>query len=1202
MPTLKLFWESVPNAVSYTVFWGTSPGVTILTGVPISGITNVVFHHFDLLENTTYYYIVAAVDGAGTIGPASMEFSAQTSVVSSLSITPNDANIGVGISQAYTALVTYSDGYSQNVTLATTWDTDNHAFATIDASGLLTAVAVGTANVQGSYLTVNASVPVIVSHTLLFLVVTPTNLTLPALATQQYTAIGHYNDLTTSDLTSSVTWMSSDVDAATIDSAGFATLVGGGLTTITATLGLISDSTSLTVTPVLQHLALSATVFTNLTSSISDVDVTLTSNSVSGFTSSGILLIDGEQIFYTGISGNTFTGLTRGYGGTTAVSHSANSVVSQYVGTIPIVYPNTAQMTATGNYTDDSTNDVTNSVSWSSDTPSVATIDSAGLITTHHHGAAVVMATIGTIYGSVSASINVVVTNVLASIALTPPTVTLFYVGNTTQLTATGTYNDGDTANITGSVTWHTSNAGIVTIPGGLATAAGVGSANLTATSGIITSNIVPATVPNWDIPSVPGGGDIMISVVGMDDGQIVAGGSKSGGGPSIWRWDGITWSSTVSGTVFSDNNGVRSVKVSTDGYFFANTNHNIARSPDGVVWTQVTDPTPGGFAPAFCVVDSSTIWAWSGIFGTNYFKRSTDGGVTWVQIQVQSSESIEDMFCLNANSIYAFGSGAGGTYGAIWHWNGSTWTKLTTSWTSTSTAPMQTVKTMWGTSDNDLYAGGIVGSSTIPNAMIYSTNQFSSYTAQTFGTSVTTISNIDGYDGNIIYAAASSISNFTVFKHQIGYDSANTFVNAGAAFGTGQRAQGVWINPATQRVVAVGDQTAEQFGVYTATLASISIAPTVSNGHTFQPFVATGTFSNGDIRNVSNSVTWHSSTGAATISASGLATAVSDNGTSNITATYSALTSNTAIFNTKIWITQSSGTANNLTGVWGFSPTNIYAVGASGTILNWNGSSWSAQTSGTAANFLGVQGPDSGHVYAWADDSTLHVSHDGSTWTSLGTPFSFTPHGLFATTSSDMWITFNGSRFRYSSNDGVSFGLDQGNFGDGTTSLFGLSPTDMFVTQGSSQIRRWTGGAHDGTAWTLLSPNNILGGMDIFAMWGTSDSDMFIVGSFFNGASVYHTTDLFTTYTGLGPNNGALPSSNITTVNAVFGGSGFVYASNVTNDNKFTIISYERSTSSWMTDYNQNISSHIARHVWVDSSTGYVVAVGDGGTIIKKG
>ncbi|HIB90210.1 TPA: hypothetical protein EYO57_24005, partial [Candidatus Poribacteria bacterium] len=62
-----------------------------------------------------------------------------------------------------------------------------------------------------------------------------------------------------------------------------------------------------------------------LSSNISDSVATITVSSTTSFDSSGVIRIDFEDIAYTGKTSTTFTGLTRGYGLTTAKTHTANA-------------------------------------------------------------------------------------------------------------------------------------------------------------------------------------------------------------------------------------------------------------------------------------------------------------------------------------------------------------------------------------------------------------------------------------------------------------------------------------------------------------------------------------------------------------------------------------------------------------------------------------------------------------------------------------------------------------------------------------------------------------------------------------------------------------------------------------------------------------------------------------------------------------
>src|SRR5690606_36085151 len=77
--------------------------------------------------------------------------------------------------------------------------------------------------------------------------VTPANPSVPNGATQQFTATGQYSGGQSLDITSSVTWSSSNPAVAMITSGGLAIAVASsGTSTITATLGAVSGSTTFT--------------------------------------------------------------------------------------------------------------------------------------------------------------------------------------------------------------------------------------------------------------------------------------------------------------------------------------------------------------------------------------------------------------------------------------------------------------------------------------------------------------------------------------------------------------------------------------------------------------------------------------------------------------------------------------------------------------------------------------------------------------------------------------------------------------------------------------------------------------------------------------------------------------------------------------------------------------------------------------------
>jgi len=71
------------------------------------------------------------------------------------------------------------------------------------------------------------------------------------------------------------------------------------------------------------------TVTTILTSGIDDDDTTIPVSSTSSFDSTGTIIINSENITYTGTTSTTFTGATRGAESTTAASHSNADTVAQ---------------------------------------------------------------------------------------------------------------------------------------------------------------------------------------------------------------------------------------------------------------------------------------------------------------------------------------------------------------------------------------------------------------------------------------------------------------------------------------------------------------------------------------------------------------------------------------------------------------------------------------------------------------------------------------------------------------------------------------------------------------------------------------------------------------------------------------------------------------------------------------------------------
>ena len=163
----------------------------------------------------------------------------------------------------------------------------------------------------------------------------------------------------------------------------------------------------------------------------------------------------------------------------------------------------TDQFTATAHYSDSSTADVTGTATWASSNTSKATISSTGLATGVAVGTANITASLG---GVTSNSVTLNVTPaVIASITITAASASVAK-GRTDQFTATATYSDGTTANVThgdGS-TWVSDTPAVATISSaGLATGAAVGTAHITASFGGVTSNSITLTITPAVVSSI---------------------------------------------------------------------------------------------------------------------------------------------------------------------------------------------------------------------------------------------------------------------------------------------------------------------------------------------------------------------------------------------------------------------------------------------------------------------------------------------------------------------------------------------------------------------------------------------------------------------------------------------------------------------------------------------------------------------------
>ncbi len=186
--------------------------------------------------------IVEPVDGSSTVTLTSIGVTGS----STLQYKSNAQLIATGL---------YSDGSSQILTNVATWTSITPSIVSVTRnSGLVIGQAVGNTTVHCAYqgITSNAFALSVIASLIYIEVSGNTDVNVGG--TTQLTAVGHYDDGTTIDVTSTVSWVSLDETVATVSSSGLVTGISGGSVSIVGSLD--GSSTPITISVVVSTVAI----------------------------------------------------------------------------------------------------------------------------------------------------------------------------------------------------------------------------------------------------------------------------------------------------------------------------------------------------------------------------------------------------------------------------------------------------------------------------------------------------------------------------------------------------------------------------------------------------------------------------------------------------------------------------------------------------------------------------------------------------------------------------------------------------------------------------------------------------------------------------------------------------------------------------------------------------------------------------------
>ncbi|HRI49101.1 MAG TPA: Ig-like domain-containing protein [Pseudomonadota bacterium] len=998
---------------------------------------------------------------SGQTGSANLTVTDAT--LSSLTVTPTGPVIASGTAMQLIATGNFSDGTAQNLTTSVTWSSSVPSVATVSntagAQGLASGLTRGQTSITATLSGRTGSTPLTVTDAVLTsIAVTPATQSLAAGTNLQFIATGTYSDNTNQDITSLVSWTSSNVNFATISSGagtrGLARGVAPGTVTITAVLGTVAGTAMLTVnnatlssiavTPATQVIAAGTSLqlvatgtysngtTANLTTQVtwsSSIPATATVSNAAGSLGLASALARGTTTITATLG--TVSGST-----TLVVSNATLSSIEMQPASATIARGNNLQLSAIGHYSDNSTQNLTSLVTWTSSDPTVATVSSAagsnGLSRGVQAGGVTITATLSGVTGTA----NLMVTNAtLGSISVTPAT-QVIAKGTTLQFIATGIYSDGTTADISTQVTWGSSSGGVVTISNaagtiGLASAAAKGTATITATlltvSGSTTLGVSDATLTSISVtpttPSVPHGmaqqfvatgrysdnstQDISSLATWSSSDMAVASISNTAGSRGLASTS-LVGSTTITASLGGVNGStvlavtpanLVSISVTPAARIIARgttqqfTATGIYSDGSSMNLTTAVTWTSSGPAATISNVDGSRGLATGAVMGTvtigavlDAVSGSTTLGITnatLMSISVTSAnmsvaKGTTEQF--TATGIYSDATNQDITSLVTWS---SSMTAVATISSSTGSRGLATAVAP-GTTSITATLGAVSGSrdlivtsATLSSIVITPGGSFLARGTQQFFTATGIYSDTTQRDLTTMVSWSSSDPTIATVDNSTGAKGLVTAVAAGSA-------------NITATDTMSGKSGTTRVTVTNAVLMSIAITPanpSIAKGTTVQ-LTATGTYNDGRKQDLTTLVTWSTSTTNVSVSntagSEGLAFG-GDVSTATITAQLSGMTGTTMLTVTAATLVSLSLSPGNTSLPLGYTrqykATGTYSDGSmqvltSDSMLTWASSNTAVATISNADGFEGlVTSVDTGDTVISATIGTISIS-----------------------------------------------------------------------------------------------------------------------------------------------------------------------------------------------------------------------------------
>lgn len=178
----------------------------------------------------------------------------------------------------------------------------------------------------------------------------------------------------------------------------------------------------------------------------------------------------------------------------------------------------------------------------------------------------------------------------------------------------------------------------------------------------------------------------------------------------------------------------------------------------------------------------------------------------------------------------------------------------------------------------------------------------------------------------------------------------------------------------------------------------------------------------------------------------------------------------------------------DNLLGIWGSGPKNVWAAGDAGRIVHFDGNKWDLVHTGIADYLAGVWGSSRKDVWITGYNGRV-LRFDGKKWWDHPTGVSNDFNGIWGSGPKDVFtVGDRGVIFHW---DGSCFKRQE----SGTENLFfgvwGTGPQDVWAVGGRGNIAHY-----DGKTWSAVDTGLLDQTLGHFvSVWGTGKDDVYVAG-----------------------------------------------------------------------------------------------------------